>query len=243
LQACSCLHCKIQKTATNTVICLNNLKQIGASANYYAADYGEHWIARRLNWCELINRAEHRRNNEFEPLNAFTDYGAAYWGMSYFDYLGGSLDSLAEVFSCPEAETEKITDKGNSYFEYDHKYGGRAKSYTFNGALPGNVLNGIGLQNPFFLPPKDNSGEEFVKILSKPERLDRPSKTILSHDSYEVMIEADDDIPYIMMPNTGALNKKIEELRRHNWKVATVWADGHTALIDEEWKLEWYQVK
>jgi type II secretory pathway pseudopilin PulG len=94
---------------------------------------------------------------------------------------------------------------------------GQYATYGFNGVR----TNG---ENPFF---EDwNNAKVFHS--------DAPSNLAMIHDAYEPMMEGDGrDTPDQNIPT-------IEEYRRHDWAISTLWADGHHSFVEGDWDIIWY---
>ena len=80
------------------------------------------------------------------------------------------------------------------------------------------------------------SGKNVFFDEKKPKKpnVDDPSNTVVIHDAWEPMMEGIGDTP-------DTNTKQLNEYKRHDWGTLTLWFDGHTSLIEDDWNKEWYR--
>lgn len=149
-------------------------------------------------------------NRWFRSSGAFASI--SYWRIYWGRYYSDYLGQKFDDYKNTFKCPEAKLVKYTSFEPY-----GQYATYGFNG-----VRNRS--QNPFFENWTD------AKVFSAND----PSRIAMIHDAWEPMMDGDGRDT----PDTNIAT--IEEYRRHDWAISTLWADGHHSFIEGEWDRAWY---
>lgn len=194
--------------------CIGNLRQIGMGATMYADEHGGqfHHVAGRIpdqgQWT-----ANPWTNQMLSP-----DHPAAYWGVAYARYVGGTR----ELFRCPNARhVDEWREEGLPY----------PASFWLNSTY------GI---NRYLVTPFGSTNAVALKIAN----LKSAQTTVLAQDAAEQRMEGAEDSLGLFPGETEILRQwrfafqrlyperqMWLEWYRHNKQCNTLWVPGHVSAI------------